>query len=177
MSQLIAVPWRTYGRRLLLVPLLLCLTVPVQMRAQVVGGTILGRIADQSGRIVPQAQILMLRLQVHAVKQVLESWVRAQRIVGWVCFDRAESRCHGTVLISLPQPRECLVLISERRIARGDTTGRFTGEGYYRIQPELDRDLLSDIDSKWSSISTVFSNCLIPAAKIADARLNHRGSR
>src|SRR3984893_6968875 len=62
MNQLVAVPRRTYGRPLLLVALMFCLTEAVQMHAQVVGGTILGMIADQSGGVVPQAQILIKNL-------------------------------------------------------------------------------------------------------------------
>src|ERR1700675_896237 len=39
-----------------------CLITAFQMRAQVVGGTILGTIADQSGRVVPKATILIKNL-------------------------------------------------------------------------------------------------------------------
>jgi hypothetical protein len=63
MSQLIAVSWRTYGRRLVLVAQMFCLAAAVQTRAQVVGGTILGMIADQSGGVVPRAQILIKNLK------------------------------------------------------------------------------------------------------------------
>jgi carboxypeptidase family protein/TonB-dependent receptor-like protein len=63
MSQLIAVSWRIYGRRLVLVAQMFCLTAAVPTRAQVVGGTILGMIADQSGGVVPRAQILIKNLK------------------------------------------------------------------------------------------------------------------
>src|SRR6202163_761059 len=62
MNQLVAVSRRPYGRPLLLVALIFCLTEPVQMRAQVVGGTILGMIVDQSGGVVPQAKIFIKNL-------------------------------------------------------------------------------------------------------------------
>jgi hypothetical protein len=62
MNQLVAVSRRTYRRPLLLVALMFCLTEAIQMHAQVVGGTILGMIADQSGGVVPQAQILIKNL-------------------------------------------------------------------------------------------------------------------
>jgi hypothetical protein len=62
MNQLVAVAMRIYERRLLLVALMFCLTAAVQMRAQVVGGTIVGMIADQSGRVVPTATILIKNL-------------------------------------------------------------------------------------------------------------------
>src|SRR6202051_2606359 len=62
MNQLIAGAQRTYRLRFLLVALMFCLITAFQMRAQVVGGTILGTIADQSGRVVPKATILIRNL-------------------------------------------------------------------------------------------------------------------
>src|SRR5689334_22002934 len=50
---------RSCRRPFLLVVLTLTLTAAVRINAQVVGGTILGTIADKSGAIVPQASILV----------------------------------------------------------------------------------------------------------------------
>jgi hypothetical protein len=61
MNQLVA-DWSAYGRWLLVVALMFCLSGGTQTRAQVVGGTILGTIADQTGGVVPQAQILIRNL-------------------------------------------------------------------------------------------------------------------
>ena len=62
MNQLIAGAQRTYRLGFLLVALMFCLITAFQMRAQVVGGTVLGTIADQSGRVVPKATILIKNL-------------------------------------------------------------------------------------------------------------------
>jgi hypothetical protein len=70
MNQLAAVSQRTYGRRTLLLCLMLCLTAAVQMPAQVVGGTILGTVADPSGAVVPQAQILIKNLATGIIRTV-----------------------------------------------------------------------------------------------------------
>ena len=59
---LIAVSRRSYGRQLVLVVLMFFMTRAVQVSAQVVGGTILGTIADRSGAVVPQASIFIKNL-------------------------------------------------------------------------------------------------------------------
>src|ERR1700676_289011 len=60
MNQLFAK--RICPSRLLLVGLMFCLGSAPQMRAQVVGGTIVGTIGDKSGRIVATATILITNL-------------------------------------------------------------------------------------------------------------------
>jgi hypothetical protein len=62
MTRLGAVARRIHGGRLFLVGLLTCLTAVVEMRAQVVGGTILGTIVDGSGAVVPHASITIRNL-------------------------------------------------------------------------------------------------------------------
>src|SRR5260370_18978434 len=60
----------SYRRHLSLIALIFCLTVTVQMSAQVVGGTILGTINDRSGAVVPQASILVKNLANGAIRTV-----------------------------------------------------------------------------------------------------------
>jgi Carboxypeptidase regulatory-like domain/TonB-dependent Receptor Plug Domain len=62
MKRLVAVAGRSYVRQLMLVALVFCLTEAVQLRAQVVGGTILGTIVDRSSAVVPRASILIRNL-------------------------------------------------------------------------------------------------------------------
>src|ERR1700682_5434759 len=59
---LIAVSRRSYGRQVVLVVLMFFMTRAVQVSAQVVGGTILGTIADRSCAVVPQASIFIKNL-------------------------------------------------------------------------------------------------------------------
>jgi Carboxypeptidase regulatory-like domain/TonB-dependent Receptor Plug Domain len=70
MKRLVAVPGIKYGRCLNLLALTLCLGGAVQLRAQVVGGTILGTITDRSGGVVPQASILVKNLANGVIRAV-----------------------------------------------------------------------------------------------------------
>src|SRR6266436_6681214 len=59
MKGLTGVARRSHRRQLILIALMICMIDAVQVRAQVVGGAILGTIADRSGAVVPQASILI----------------------------------------------------------------------------------------------------------------------
>jgi hypothetical protein len=62
MNQFSGAAKRVYRYGVLLVALTFCLSAAVQVGAQVVGGTIVGTIGDQSGRVVPTATILITNL-------------------------------------------------------------------------------------------------------------------
>jgi hypothetical protein len=70
MKRLAAVVGRNDARCLILLALTLCLSHAVQLRAQVVGGTILGTITDRSGAVVPQATILVRNLANGVIRTV-----------------------------------------------------------------------------------------------------------
>src|ERR1700730_11893741 len=57
MDRLITIAKGTYPRSIFLVALLFTLTEAIQVHAQMVGGTILGTVADRSGGLVNQAKI------------------------------------------------------------------------------------------------------------------------
>ena len=59
MKGLTGVARRSHRRQLILIALMICMIDAVQVRPQVVGGAILGTIADRSGAVVPQASILI----------------------------------------------------------------------------------------------------------------------
>jgi hypothetical protein len=62
MNQFSDVAKRIYQYGVLLVAMMFYLSAAVQVGAQVVGGTIVGTIGDQSGRVVPTATILITNL-------------------------------------------------------------------------------------------------------------------
>jgi hypothetical protein len=62
MKGLIAVAGRSNRHHFLLIALVFCMTATVQIRAQVVGATILGTITDRSGAVVPKASMLIRNL-------------------------------------------------------------------------------------------------------------------
>jgi hypothetical protein len=71
MTRVGAVARRIHKGRFFLVAVLVCLTALVESRAQVVGGTILGTVADASGAVVPHASITIRNLAngvIHTVK-------------------------------------------------------------------------------------------------------------
>src|SRR5438270_7560326 len=59
MRRLVVVAGRNCRRLTAFFALIFCVAGAVQVRAQEVGGTILGTITDQSGAVVPQASILV----------------------------------------------------------------------------------------------------------------------
>src|SRR5258706_14094930 len=70
MKRLVAVVGRNCACSLILLALTFCLSHAVQLRAQVVGGTILGTITDRSGAVVPQATILVRNLANGVIRTV-----------------------------------------------------------------------------------------------------------
>ncbi|HEV7968100.1 MAG TPA: TonB-dependent receptor [Candidatus Acidoferrales bacterium] len=70
MKRYAAVERKTCGHWLLLIAVLFCLTAVVQTRAQVVGGTVLGTVADKTGAVVPQAQLLIKNLENGSTRSV-----------------------------------------------------------------------------------------------------------
>jgi hypothetical protein len=70
MNRVVEIARIVHTRGLLLVGLLVCLAAPLQTSAQVVGGTILGRVTDPSEGFVPHAQILIRNLENGTTRSV-----------------------------------------------------------------------------------------------------------